>query len=206
MSNPEYAVDYLALGITTDHIPELARMSVDQDLMWADSESDEVWTNIHAWRALGQLRDPAGIPILIEVIRNSEEWDDDWSSTEPGAALALIGEASIEPLRPLLEDAKLNQWTRGGVVEAYEAIAKEHPNLRDRCVAILRQQLANFAPEHFSLNAFIISTLTKLSKHLQPVLWTYRSVVTGKRFKSGLDYCQSARHRHLIGLWQNETD
>lgn len=156
-------IDYLALGITTDHTPELARMSVDQDLMWADSESDEVWANVHAWRAIGQLRDPAGVPTLIEVLRNSEEWDDDWSSSESVLALAMIGEASIDPLRSLLEDVKLNQSTRGSVVEAYEAIAKEHQNLREDCVVILREQLANFNPHHYLFNASIISTLASLN-------------------------------------------
>ena len=35
--------DYAALGLTADHIPDLIRLALDEELMWADSENDEVW-------------------------------------------------------------------------------------------------------------------------------------------------------------------
>ncbi len=40
--------DYLALGFTPEHIPDLIRMAADPDLMRADSESLEVWAPVHA--------------------------------------------------------------------------------------------------------------------------------------------------------------
>src|SRR5438093_123369 len=48
--------NYLELGLSREHVPELIRMATDDELNWADSESLEVWAPIHAWRALGQLR------------------------------------------------------------------------------------------------------------------------------------------------------
>lgn len=35
--------DYLKLGLTGEHVPELIRMALDEELHWADSESDAVW-------------------------------------------------------------------------------------------------------------------------------------------------------------------
>ncbi len=43
-------LDYLAYGLTSSDVPELIRLTLDEDLRWADSDSDEVWAGIHAWR------------------------------------------------------------------------------------------------------------------------------------------------------------
>ena len=48
--------DYLEIGLTHEHIPELINMVKDRELLWADQNSVEVWAPVHAWRALGQLR------------------------------------------------------------------------------------------------------------------------------------------------------
>ena len=48
--------DYAALGLTAAHIPDLLRLMLDEDLSGADSDSAEVWAQLHAWRALGQLK------------------------------------------------------------------------------------------------------------------------------------------------------
>ena len=42
--------DYPALGLAAEHVPELVRMALDEDLHWAGSESAEVWAPLHAWR------------------------------------------------------------------------------------------------------------------------------------------------------------
>jgi hypothetical protein len=45
-------LDYLALGIGLEHVPDLIRMVQDEELNQAYSESLEVWAPVHAWRAL----------------------------------------------------------------------------------------------------------------------------------------------------------
>ena len=155
-------LDYLELGLTTDHLPELSRMALDDDLQSAESESDKVWAPIHAWRALGQLRDPAGIPALIAVLRHVDEWDDDCSSEEPSVGLALIGEPAIEPLRAFLSDDSQGSWARVAAVETLEKIAEKHPDQREICVAILREQLLHFRVQDRLVNGNIISTLAEL--------------------------------------------
>ncbi len=52
--------DYLAMGVTLEHIPELIELVGDEALRWEDEEEDEDqpqwYAQIHAWRALGQLK------------------------------------------------------------------------------------------------------------------------------------------------------
>ena len=69
--------DYLELGLTQEHIPELIRMGTDEELNWADSDSLEVWAPVHAWRALGQLQAEEAIEPLMNLFHELE--DSDWA-------------------------------------------------------------------------------------------------------------------------------
>jgi hypothetical protein len=40
--------DYLQLGLASEHVPELIRMAIDEDLHFADTNSLEVWAPVHA--------------------------------------------------------------------------------------------------------------------------------------------------------------
>jgi len=60
--------DYLALGLGPQHIPDLIRMALDEELHWADSDSLDVWLPVHAWRALGQLRAEAAVEPLAGLL------------------------------------------------------------------------------------------------------------------------------------------
>lgn len=44
---PENA-DYSKFGIGPEHVPELIRLMLDQELAWADSDSPVVYARIHA--------------------------------------------------------------------------------------------------------------------------------------------------------------
>ena len=55
-SKPDDWPDYLALGLGSEHIPDLIRMATNEELEEADDGSAEVWAPIHARRALGQLQ------------------------------------------------------------------------------------------------------------------------------------------------------
>ena len=62
--SPEWP-DYLALGLGSEHVPDLIRMAIDEELNQAASDSLEVWAPVHAWRALGQLHAEAAIEPLL---------------------------------------------------------------------------------------------------------------------------------------------
>ncbi len=154
--------DYLAHAISVQDLPELHRLALDETLLGLDDGSDAMWAPIHALRTIGQRRDPAGIPTLLAALHNMEEWDDDWSIDEIPQALGLIGAAAIDPLQPLLADRELYFYARIAAAEGLVKIATYHPSARARVVAILAQQLQNFANEEREFNAFMISSLLNL--------------------------------------------
>jgi len=94
--------DYLELGLTQEHVPELIRMAIDDDLNWADSDSLEVWAPIHAWRALGQLKAEEAIEPLMELFHELE--DSDWVGEELPVVYGMIGPEAIPQLATYLSD------------------------------------------------------------------------------------------------------
>lgn len=154
--------DYRALGITEEDIPELSRMILDDALHRADGDSDEVWSALHAWRALAQLKAESALPALIELLGRVDEYDDDWTSEELPLVFGQIGHAAIEPLRAFLADTSQEQWSRTTAGESFAKIGEHHPELRAEAVAALSQQLERFEQQDPSFNALLISNLIEL--------------------------------------------
>src|SRR4051794_35144213 len=90
--------DYLALGLTAEHIPDLIRMAVDPELNEGDGDSREVWAPLYAWRALGQLRAVEAIEPLLDLFTELEEDGDDYAVGDMKPLFALIGPPSIPAL------------------------------------------------------------------------------------------------------------
>jgi hypothetical protein len=154
--------NYLDLGLTLDHVPDLIRMALDEELHWAMSDTLEVWAPIHAWRALAQLRAEAAVEPLIELLSRIDEHDDDWVNEELPEVFGHIGQASIEPVARFLADADQGLWSRVAAASSFAEIGKRRPEHRAQCVATLTQQLAQYPDQDHTLNGFIISYLTDL--------------------------------------------
>jgi hypothetical protein len=154
--------DYLALGLGPQHIPNLIRMALEEELYWADSDSLEVWAPVHAWRALGQLRAEAAAEPLTRLFARIDELDDDWAGEELPKIFGMIGSAAIPALRDYLADPSHDLWARVAAAESLGKIGQQHPDARDECVAVLAEQLEQFADLDPTLNAFIINSLVDL--------------------------------------------
>lgn len=155
--------NYLQLGLTAEHIPELIRMATDEDLHYADSDSLEVWAPVHAWRALGQLRAEAAIEPLVALLAlTDEDAEDDWTPEELPHVFAEIGPAAIPALTAFLADDRRGVYSRTSAANGLQHIAEKHPAARDNVVAILMRQLEQFADQEENFNAFLISSLADL--------------------------------------------
>ncbi|HZO88333.1 MAG TPA: DUF1186 domain-containing protein [Chthonomonadaceae bacterium] len=154
--------DYLALGLRPEHVPDLIRMATDKELLWADSEDDEVWAPIHAWRALGQLRAVEAIEPLMGLFEPLLEEGDDWIFEEMPAAFGNIGPAAIPALKSYLADTARDESARVCALVCLEEIVKKHPEARDECVAIFMHQLEQLEQDAGYLNGSLVSALLDL--------------------------------------------
>lgn len=152
--------DYPAtLGLTHEHIPDLIRMATDEALNDADSESDEVWAPIHAWRALAQLHATEAIEPLLSLFHRIDEYGDDWIADELPAAYGVLGPDAIPALRDFMADPANGIWARTGAAGSLSNIATQHPEARDEVIAILTDQLAHFADQDRVFNASLVMEL-----------------------------------------------
>ncbi len=156
---PDYPAAY---GLTRAHIPDLIRMMQDEGLNWADSDSDEVWAPIHAWRALGQLRAESAIDAIIDTFYTIDEGELTWQQEEYPTVMAMIGPAAIPALTTYLADENNGVWSLIVAGESLVKIGQQYPEFREECAAILAHQLRHYQGQDSSQNAFLVSGLIDL--------------------------------------------
>ena len=154
--------DYLSLGFTEEHIPELIKMAIDEDLNWTRSDCPEIWAPIHAWRALGQLKTEQAIEPLMALFKLSEDFDDDWSMLELPTVYSMIGQKAIPALSRYLSDNSADTLCCISVVECIKEIGKTHAEAKLECAQAFSAQLERFHHNSPTLNGFLISGLVKL--------------------------------------------
>jgi hypothetical protein len=162
--------DYFALGITSRNVPELIRLLKDHELRILEPPADlpddadlpEWYAQIHAWRALGQLKAEEAIPAVLGILHQVDDDDDDWIGEDAAEVFALIGPAAISSLAEYLSDPTKRLYARVAAAESLVAIAKAHPEARDECVRILAAVLEQYKENDEGLNGFIIHDLVRL--------------------------------------------
>jgi len=119
--------DYLALGLTPEHIQELIRMAQDAELDSDESDRVAMWAPVHARRALGRLRAEAAIQPLLGLLPQIE--DDDWID-DLSNVFGQIGPASLAPLEAYAASPAHPLHARGLAGEGLVAVGKLHPASR----------------------------------------------------------------------------
>ena len=152
--------DYLKLGFSEKHVPELIRMTMDDDLNNASQDDLKVWPPLHAWRTLGQLRAVEAAKPLVRLFDNLEH--DAWLSTDLREVFSLIGPASIPAIAEFIGDNEVDEICRIAAPACLEKIARDHPEHRAECIGTLKLQLAFYETNGLTLNAFLIESLADL--------------------------------------------
>jgi len=152
--------NYLDLGLTEEHIPELIRMATDEELNWADSDSLEVWAPIHAWRTLGQLKAEEAIEPLMNLFHELE--DNDWAGDELPEVYGMVGPKAIPALAEYLANTSHDIFPRISASHSLECIGNHYPEVRDECISALTNQLERFTENDPLFNGFLISYLVDL--------------------------------------------
>ena len=155
-------MDYTELGIGPEHVPELIRLALDEELYLVGSDSDLSWAGVHAWRALAQLRAAEAAEPLTRVLRYIDEYDDDCASEELPEVFGRIGPAAIPVLADYAADPDNPLFARVAAAQGLVEIGAQHPDVCPDCVAALTGLLEGFAEHDLTLNAFLIAYLMDL--------------------------------------------
>ncbi len=155
-------IDYSQIGLAHEHIPELIAMVRDDGLNFADSDADEVWGPLHAWRALAQMKDVEAVDALLAQLHLVEDNDDDWMASDFPLVFSKIGHQAIQALAVYIADPGKPLFARICAMECVGKIGEADPPARNRCVEVLTSNLRNHDNQNPSLNAFLILYLTDL--------------------------------------------
>jgi hypothetical protein len=153
---------YLTLGFSQEHVPELITMLTDNDLQYAESTSDEVWAPLHAWRILGQLRAVEAIPALLDQLSRIDEDGDDWVGEEFPEVFAMIGPLAISALCTYLSNSQHLLFARICAGHSLSKVGNAHPDARQDCIRGLETQLRQHRHNDPTLNGFLVSFLLEL--------------------------------------------
>lgn len=159
--------DYLSMGFTRAHIPDLLRLVEDdvlRDLPWDEQENvpPQVYAQVHAWRALAQMGAVEAIPALIGLLHFVDDDDDDYVGEEIPIMLGKLGAPAIQPCREYLADQNHNEFARISAGHALAEIGTQHPETRDACVQALISTLEDYQNDNETVNAFTLSYLADL--------------------------------------------
>jgi uncharacterized protein len=152
--------DYLQYSFTEADIPALLDLVVDETFDQANSESNEVWAPLHAWRVLGQLRSSqAIIPLINQFDRLCE---DEWALTELSTVMGMLGEPAIEPLAAFLNDPYHKEFARVMALDGLAEIVKHLPACREQVIQCYRDYMHNPDESACVLNGLLIGRLLDL--------------------------------------------
>ncbi len=165
--------NHLTPGITSDHIPDLIRMTTDHNLRYKyfdddaypdfnEDEHPEYWAPIHALHTLGALHAASASKPLLSMFDEAIKVNDDWILEDLPEAYGMFGSSAIPPLVAYIAEPSHNEYARGYAVEALNRIAAQHSNTHDEVGKALTTQLEHFEENGEGLNATIIDALVKL--------------------------------------------
>jgi hypothetical protein len=159
--------NYLKLGFTSEHFPDLIRLVEDEELRDMPWDEDgnappQVYAQVHAWRTLAQLNATEAIPSFIGLLHFIEDDDDDFVGEEIPRMLGRLGSPAIESCRAYLADINNNLFSRVGAGHALSEIGKQHPETREACVQALMSTLQDYQNDDETVNAFTLSFLSDL--------------------------------------------
>lgn len=178
--------DYLKMGITRADIPELIRLVEDKDLRWMETPDDlpkdgdltEWYGQIHAWRALSQLKAEEAIPALLNILHEIDEYGDDWYGEDAFEVFSMIGPAAIRPLAEHLVNTEHGTWARVAASASLEKMAEVHPETKAACVSAIVSALGKYKENDEALNGSMISDLKKMGaahEHLDLIEQAFKS-------------------------------
>lgn len=160
-SRPPEWLDYVALGIEPEHVPELIQVACDMDLHQSQQESIP-WVPLHAWRALGQLAAVEALGPMMKLAVELDRLNDDWFTEDFPYVWAMMGLPAMEPLGTALLNPDLEWIPRMLASSALCKIAEQHAEQRSRVLEYYAQSLAAPRSNPTMLNGAIIGDVLEL--------------------------------------------
>lgn len=154
--------DYLDLGFTENHIEDLIKMALDNDLHESLTGGEEIWAPVHAWRTLGQLKAISAAKPLLELFSKLDHDFGDWIAEEIPEVMEMIGPESLTAIQEYTLTNDDGIYANISALDSIVRIAQKYPEVKSECIDFLVNQLKGHTKQDTSYNGFLILYLTKL--------------------------------------------
>jgi yecA family protein len=153
--------DYLKLyGFTDQDLPELLIMVADPRDDELDEHDPAVWAPLHAWRVLGQLRNPVAVRHLIRLFPRLCE--DDYALSELCLVFGMIGPAAIPALAQRWQQPTQDQFVQVMAMDGLTQVALQHPASRAQVLNVFSDYLNAPSAQRRTVNGLLVSNLLNL--------------------------------------------
>jgi hypothetical protein len=119
-------------------VPHLIEV-LNDDRYWELGGLGGGWGPIHAIHLLGAIKTDECLRALIRLFRSRRKELGDWLIEDMPSILAGFGTRTVRPLEELVQDKRLDIFSRAAAVRALAAIAHQHEEVRDEVVEFLRK-------------------------------------------------------------------
>ena len=160
---PSKELDLQTLGIGKEHVPLLLEMLADPQFEDESNEGARVWTHVHVWRTLGELRALEAVEPLLRFIEKYGRMWSDWILKEFPEICAQIGPKALPLLVDyLMKPPVVDMYAQSTIIQAVAKIGAAYPEMRDATVATLTTILHRHGENDKFLNGSIIGNLLDL--------------------------------------------
>ena len=155
--------DYLSLGVTQEHIPDLIRICTDLSLYDKDDSDPAAWAPVHAWRALGQLKAvDAAAPLTVLF---HQQADNEWVFRDIPQVYVLIGPKALPALKAYIDDPTHSEDGLSVAFECMSKIAQANPINREVIASIFEYRLREYEKQFPFINSCLILELCNMKSY-----------------------------------------
>ncbi len=154
---PDYVAEY-QLGARD--VPDLVALFEVDPLEPDEDQAPEMWASLHAWRALGQIGDPAAIAPIISSF--DTRYDDDAALEELGKVMGMFGAQAIAPLTEYWQRPGKDEFAYVMAMDSLAEIAAQHADTRNQVLEVFTRYLAQPEQAFPMLNALLVAHLVEL--------------------------------------------
>lgn len=151
--------DYSRLGFNSGDASRLISLVKDKEGEFYESEEDDYWIPLHAWRALKPMM-PTGLELLIGSFH--QVYEDEWAQDEIPEVVAAAHNKAIAPLVTFIMGTDNVLEARFLAVDSLVQVAKAYGSLVAKVTLSLANCLKKSPAAEKKLNGYLIAQLIEL--------------------------------------------
>jgi hypothetical protein len=153
-----FSYDYLKLGFTAEHIPQLIQMATNP-APYRSEKARHMWSVVHAWRVLAQLKAIEAVEPLLGMLELLPDVD---YANDLEEVFSAIGVEALPLLEKYIQQPHEDEFKALTAVDLVTALGETYPEARAEAIRIITGKLSRFTENTLEINGLVIGNLLDL--------------------------------------------